>query len=374
MMIRTFFTILLGLIQLGTIYSQQKDDLRWSEEKINSWYAQQGWLIGANFAPSTAINQLEMWQADSFDPATIDRELGWAKDLGFNTMRVFLHHLLWEEDSVGFVKRIDQYLAIADKHHIKTMLVLLDDVWHPYPKLGKQPDPTPHVHNSGWVQSPGHEVLIDANKCDQLAGYIKGIIRTFKNDERVLIWDLYNEPGNTNGSSYGKLEPKNKSKYSLDLLKKVYTWSREVNPSQPICIDVWTSIHKNLDQMSAIDQFAYENSDVINFHCYANAKTTEKMVKHLATSNRPLMCTEYMARTVKSTFQDILPIFKKHHVAAYNWGFVNGKSQTIYPWDSWHKQYTGEPELWFHDVLRKDGTPYKQDEVEFIKKFTGKEK
>lgn len=340
---------------------------RWSEEKVNKWYKKQGWLVGANFAPSSAINQLEMWQAETFDLKTIDKELQWAQDLGFNTMRVFLHHMLWEQDSKGFVKRIKKYLKVAHKHDIKTMFVLLDDVWHPYPKLGRQPAPKPGVHNSGWVQSPGHEVLIDDKKCDALEPYIKGIISAFKNDKRVVIWDIYNEPGNINGSSYKKLEPENKSKYSLKLLKKVYKWSREVNPSQPICIDVWTSIHKELDEMSEIDKFAYYNSDVINFHCYANPDATEKQVKRLAASNRPLFCTEYMARKTGSTFQNILPIFKKYNVSAYNWGFVSGKSQTIYPWDSWWKKYNDEPELWFHDIFREDGTPYIKEEVEFIK-------
>lgn len=342
---------------------------RWSEKKANRWYKKQGWMVGANFTPSSAINQLEMWQVETFDIELIDKELQWAQDLGFNTMRVFLHHLLWEQNSTQFLNRIEQYLEVADKHNIKTMLVLLDDVWHPIPKLGVQANPTPHVHNSGWVQSPGREILIDSNKCDQLEPYIKGVISHFKNDKRVVIWDIYNEPGNTNGNSYGKLEPKDKSKYSLDLLKKVYRWARDVNPSQPICIDVWTSIHKELDQMSSIDSFAYNNSDIINFHCYSDAKATEKFVKRLSASNRPLVCTEYMARTTGSTFQAILPIFKKYNVAAYNWGFVSGKSQTIYPWDSWQKKYTNEPDLWFHDIFRKDGTPYIEAETTFIKQI-----
>ncbi|MCL6265739.1 glycoside hydrolase family 2 TIM barrel-domain containing protein [Flagellimonas myxillae] len=340
---------------------------RWSETRINAWYDEQDWLVGANFAPSSAINQLEMWQADTFDPQLIDQELAWARDLGFNTMRVFLHDLLWEQDAQGLIKRVETYLDIAESHSINTMLVLLDDVWNPYPQLGKQPEPKPHVHNSGWVQSPGHEVLVDSTQHKKLEDYVKGVMTHFKDDKRVLIWDLYNEPGNGNGNSYGEQEPENKSVHSLKLLKKVYAWAREVNPSQPISIDVWTSINKTLDQMSDIDKFAYENSDVINFHCYANAEATAKMVERLAESNRPLFCTEYMARSVSSTFQEILPIFKKHKVAAYNWGFVSGKSQTIYPWDSWQKEYTDEPDLWFHDIFRTDGTPYKTEEVEFIK-------
>lgn len=368
-------TLLLGILIACQTKKKNSEEVnnnakqRWSEQRVNEWYIKQQWLIGANFVPSSAINQLEMWQTETFDPERIEKELIWAEKLGFNTMRVFLHNLLWEQDSEAFIKKIETYLEISDKHNIKTMLVLLDDVWHPYPKLGKQPEPKPYVHNSGWVQSPGHEVLVDSIKCDKLEDYIKGVISHFKNDERVLIWDLYNEPGNTNGSSYGELEPKNKGQYSLYLMKNVYKWAREVNPTQPICIDVWTSIHKELDEMSDIDKFAYDNSDVINFHCYADAESTEKLVKRLSASNRPLICTEYMARVTGSTFQKILPIFKKYKVAAYNWGFVSGKSQTIYPWDSWDKEYKNEPELWFHDIFREDGTPYKKEEVDFIKGF-----
>jgi len=364
--------IILGIIlftQIASFVTAGNQVKQWSITKANNWYKETGWLVGANFVPSTAINQLEMWQADTFDPETIERELAWAEELGFNTMRVFLHHLLWQDDSQGFIQRIEKYLEIADKHGIRTMLVLLDDVWHPYPKLGKQSDPKPHVHNSGWVQSPGYEVLIDPKKCDALEGYVKGIITHFKDDKRVVIWDLYNEPGNTNGSSYGKMEPKNKSAYSLDLMKKVFKWAREVYPSQPLCVDVWTIGAKDLSKMSAIDRYAYEHSDVINFHSYSNDRETEKMVQNLAASERPLICTEYMARATGSTFKDILPIFKKYNVSGYNWGFVAGKSQTIYPWDSWSKNYTNEPELWFHDIFRVTGEPYNKTEVELIKSY-----
>ena len=83
---------------------------RWSEQKANDWYAQQPWLVGSNYIPKSAINQLEMWQEATFDPAEIDKELGWAEGLGMNTMRVFLHDLLWQQDAPGFRKRIDQFL------------------------------------------------------------------------------------------------------------------------------------------------------------------------------------------------------------------------------------------------------------------------
>jgi hypothetical protein len=112
----------------------------WSKEKANEWYALQPFLTGADFLPSTAINQLEMWQADTFDTTTINRELGWAESLGFNTLRVFLHNLVWQQDAKAFKKRINIFLEIADRHHIKPLFVFFDDCWNPEPVIGKQPD------------------------------------------------------------------------------------------------------------------------------------------------------------------------------------------------------------------------------------------
>src|SRR3712207_2356557 len=151
--------VLFGMVAvLGTaVRAADNPAGRWSEERANAWHQKAGWLVGANYAPGYAINQLEMWQADTFDPAAIDRELQWAEDLGFNSMRVFLHHLLWEQDKEGFLKRMDQFLEISDKHKIGVMFVLFDSVWDPNPKLGKQREPQKGLHNSGWVQSPGKE-------------------------------------------------------------------------------------------------------------------------------------------------------------------------------------------------------------------------
>src|SRR5215213_1552890 len=182
----------------------------WSAEKATAWYKEHKWITGANFLPSTAINQLEMWQAETFDPTTIDRELGWAEEIGFNTMRVFLHSVAWKQDPGGFKKRIDQFLSIADKHHIQAMFVFFDDCWNKVPKAGKQPDPRPGVHNSGWVQDPGQPASNDTTLYPELQKYVKDIMMAFRTDKRILLWDLYNEPGNS-----GKRDS------SLPLLKKI---------------------------------------------------------------------------------------------------------------------------------------------------------
>jgi len=327
--------------------------------------------VGCNFGPSTAINQLEMWQAETFDPETIDRELAWAEALGFTSIRVYLHHLLWQQHARGILNRMEKFLDIAERHNIGVMFVLLDGVWDPFPQLGEQRDPRPHVHNSGWVQSPGVKVLRDPERHDELKGYIKGIVGHFNHDPRVQAWDVFNEPDNINRPAYVSYEPQNKPELALMLLKKAFAWAREAGPTQPITAAVWAGDWSE-GNLSAINKFMLEQSDIITFHCYSDLAATKARVETLKRYNRPIICTEYMARPAGSTFQDILPYFKQERIGAYNWGFVAGKTQTIYPWDSWEKQYTAEPDVWFHDIFRADGTPYDPEEVRLIKQLTGR--
>jgi hypothetical protein len=365
-----FLRICLGTSLLFSLPSLAAD--RWSQEKANTWYAAKPWLVGANFIPSTAINQLEMWQADTFDLPTIDRELGWAHDLGFTSVRVFLHHLLWEQDSAGFLKRIDMFLAVAEKHQIGVMFVPFDSCWDPFPKLGKQHDPVPHRHNSGWVQSPGADDLKNPARLPALEAYIKGVVGHFKDDKRIDLWDIYNEPDNNNGSSYGPQELKNKLDLTLALIQKEIGWIREINPSQPITSAPWLGNWGDPNKLSAMEKIQLENSDVISFHSYAKLEEVKKCVENLRRYKRPIICSEYMARPQGSTFDPVLGYFKEQKVGAYNWGFVSGKTQTIYPWDSWKKQYTAEPPVWFHDIFRADGSAYRPEEVAYIKSVTAK--
>lgn len=346
---------------------------RWSEKQANDWYARQAWLVGCNYIPANAINELEMWQAQTFDPKTIDQELGWAEGLGMNTLRVFLHDLLWQQDAEGFKKRIGQFLRIAEKHKIKPMFVLFDSCWDPFPQLGPQRAPKPGVHNSGWMQSPGANALQDAAQYPRLEAYVKGVVGAFANDHRILAWDVWNEPDNTNGSSYGKQEPANKVELVSALLPHVFSWARAARPVQPLTSGVWKGDWSAPEKMTAIDKTMIELSDIVSFHNYDDGAEFEKRVKWLERYNRPLLCTEYMARGNKSTFQGSLPMAKQYRVAAYNWGFVAGKTQTFLPWDSWQKPYTDrEPAIWFHEIFKQDGTPYRAEEVELIRHLTGK--
>ena len=344
---------------------------RWSENKAATWYAVQPWPVGANFLPSNSINELEMWQAETFDPTTIDRELGWAESIGMNTMRVFLHNLPWEQDSQGFEKRIDTLLTIAARHHIKPIFVLFDSCWDPSPKLGPQHPPIPGVHNSGWVQAPGAAVLADPAQYPRLENYVKGVVGAFANDQRVLAWDVWNEPDNGNDSSYGKNDPRSKSEIVLQLLPQVFLWARSANPVQPLTSGIWRGDWSSLESMTAMGRVQIEQSDVISFHNYGWPEEFEKRIQQLQQFHRPIICTEYMARGAGSLFDTVLPIAKKYRVGAVNWGLVAGKSQTYLPWDSWQHPYVEhQPTIWFHDVFYTDGRPYRQREVDIIRNLT----
>jgi hypothetical protein len=287
-------------------------------------------------------------------------------------MRVFLHDLLWQQDPEGFKKRLDTFLGIAAKHKIKPMLVLFDSVWDTNPQLGKQRAPRPGVHNSGWMQSPGAKALQDPAEYPRLEAYVKGVVGAFARDERILAWDIWNEPDNENGGSYGKSEPKNKVALVLALLPKAFAWAREAGATQPLTCGVWKGDWSSPEKMGEMERTQIDLSDVVTFHNYDSPTELERRINFLKRYNRPLICTEYMARGNGSFFIGSLPIFKRHNVGAINWGLVQGKAQTHLPWDSWEHPYTDrEPSIWFHEVFRMDGTPYIPEETEYIKRMIG---
>jgi hypothetical protein len=329
-------------------------DRRWPVEKARTWYATHPWISGANFTPSTAINQLEMWQAATFDPAAIDRELGYAEGIGFNTMRVFLHSLAWQQDPAGFKQRLDTYLGLADKHHIQTMFVFFDDCWNKDPKTGLQPAPQTGVHNSGWVQDPGDPASSDSLTFSKLRPYVTDVLTRFGHDKRVLLWDLYNEPGNTK-----------KRNASLPLLRNVFAWARAVGPDQPLSTGVW---NWNFAELNA---FQLANSDITTYHNYDDEAAHRQVIQIMKAYGRPLICTEYMARPRNSRFATIMPLLKKENVGAINWGLVDGKTNTKYQWEN-PIASGADPLEWFHEVFRRDGTPYRQDETDLIRQLNGK--
>jgi len=359
--------VLTGLLLLPLLAEAR---LQWTTEQANTWYAKQPWFVGSNFIPKDAINQLEMWQADTFNPKEIDWELGLAEQAGINTMRVFLQDQLWSQDRKGFTARLNTYLELADKHHIKTLLVLFDSCWDPHPKLGKQPLPKPGLHNSGWVQSPGIDRLSNPAFEPELKTYVQGVISSFAKDERVLGWDLWYEPHEGATDDIHKVQD---GKLVTALLPKVYAWARAANPSQPLTSGVfdggdWSP--KAAAKLTSIQQIQLSESDILSFHSYAWPEEFENRIQQLTKYGRPLLCTEYMARGSGSTIDGSLPVGKQYGVGMYNWGFVDGKTQTRLPWDSYNHPYTDrEPVIWFHDLFHADGTPYRQREIDTIRKL-----
>ena len=370
----TIVALIVGVFYADTATAQT---VRWSEWQAQDWYARQPWLVGSNYVPRSAINQLEMWQQATFNPEQIDQELTWAEGLGMNTMRVFLHDLLWQQDAPGLQRRIDQFLTIAARHHIRPLFVLFDSCWDPLPHLGPQHPPIPGIHNSGWVQSPGAAALTDESQYPRLKSYVQGIVGAFAKDDRILGWDVWNEPGADNQGSYPKQELKEKDKVArvAVLLPQVFQWAREMNPIQPLTSGVW-EVDKSLDEtkLGTLQEIQLRESDIISFHNYSWPEYFKREVAWLKKYNRPVICTEYMARSAGSTFDTILPIAKQERVGAINWGFVAGKTQTYFPWDSWRHPYVlDQPSVWFHEILLPDGTPYRQAEVDLIRQLTAKQ-
>jgi hypothetical protein len=341
----------------------------WAPERAAAWRAERGWRVGCNFIPSSACNQLDMWQAATFDPVTLERELGLAAALGFTSLRVFLHDLAWRQDPAGFLDRVETFLAAAAGHGLGTLVVLFDGVWNPHPKPGVQPEPRFRVHNSGWVQSPGAEVLADPARQDDLEPYVAAVIGRFRDDRRIDGWDLFNEPDNPN-PAYAKEEIPDKAERAFELLGKTFAWARSVDPTQPLTTGVWVGDWDDPEKLSDVARLSLDASDVISFHCYGPLDDLRHRVEGLRRYDRPLLCTEFMARTLGSTFDPHLGWMKDQGVGAYCWGLVAGRSQTEYGWDSWVREYDAEPSPWFHDVLRPDGSPYDAAEVEYIRSLT----
>jgi hypothetical protein len=370
---RKWLSPLLATLLAVAPMAHANEGARWTPAEANAWYAKQEWLVGANYTTSNAINQLEMFQAETFDPEAIDRELRWAHEqFGMNTMRVYLHDLLWQQDPQGFIKRVDTFLSIAEKHGIRPMLVLFDSCWDPDPVLGPQHRPIPGVHNSGWVQSPSRHMLVDPANDKHFRDYVEGVVGAFANDKRVLAWDLWNEPDNPGGGNYMDRQLKGEQERIAELLPQIFDWARSKKPTQPLTSGVWIGDDwsPGAASLTSIQRTQLERSDVITFHNYEQPEAFVARIAQLRKYGRPLICTEWLARGAGSNVDTILPIARRENIGMINWGFVDGAIQTRFPWDSWQRPYTMEPPtMWFHDLLKADGTPYRAREAELFRKL-----
>lgn len=335
----------------------QPASAQWSPQRAWAWYNQQPWPCGFNYIPANAINYTAMWDKTSFSPAVIDRELALASQTGFNCLRVVLQYAVWADDPTYFKKTFAQFLAIADKHHIKVMPCLFDDcVFNDQhdPKIGVQPEPVLGWYAWAWSPSPGHTLVADTTSYPKLEKYVKDVMTAFKQDKRLFVWDLYNEP--TNGGLGAK---------SLPLVRHVFRWARAVNPVQPVTIGYWSD-------NAALRQLIEDNADITTFHNYDPADKMRETITRLQAQHRPMLCTEWLNRPRGSVVAEVLPVLYEHKVGAMSWGLVNGKTQTQLPWG--HRPGDPEPLIWQHDLYRNDLTVYNPAELglfkELIKKST----
>ncbi|MCU4651438.1 cellulase family glycosylhydrolase [Roseibacterium sp. SDUM158016] len=353
---------------------------RWTEAEAQAWWAKRPWVCGFNYLPSTAVNFLEMWHRDSFDPATIERELGWAAAVGFNAFRINLHYLLWKHDRDGLIDRLDRVMGMAHRAGISTIPVPFDDCGFggEEPVHGPQPDPVPGVHNSRAVASPGRARLADETEDAQVRAYLTDVLAQFREDPRVLLWDLYNEPGNRMifGREGAAEHLPDFTGRSLALLRDSFAIARTIGPAQPVTAGAWSTAPVGSEDPSyqtAADQFALDNSDVVTFHAYLSTPKVAAIIDTLAARRRPMLCTEWMARPVGSRIDDQLALFRARGVGCIQWGLVRGRSQTWLPWPQdlvaahGGSTETGE---WFHDLLDTDGTAYDPAEIAVLRAVT----
>ena len=356
---------------------------RWPEAQANDWWRAKPWPVGCNFLPSTAVNFLEMWRAETFDRPTIARELGWAADIGLNTVRTNLHFLIWKHDRDGLLERFDWFLKIAAERGLSVMPVLFDDCGFggQEPAWGPQPDPIAGVHNSRAVASPGRDAVMTRAQWPVFRAYLQDVIKAHRDDPRILAWDLYNEPGNRmifmGNGGYREYDP-SLSVHSKVLMAECFEWARAVAPSQPLTVAAWRTPKLGHDAPAfddPIDRQAIALSDIVSFHAYCDLAHAQRYLQQLETHGRPILITEWMARTIGSRIIDQLPLYHDHRVGAYSWGLVKGRTQTDQPWPADLEALHGHveaPGLWFHDLLWPDGRAYDLAELDVLAELTGR--
>ena len=331
---------------------------RWTLARAREWGRANPWYCGFNHVPANAINDVEIWAKETFSPELIRSEFKLATGLGFNCVRIFLQYKVYEADPVWFREAFERYVKLADEAKLKVMPVLFDDCsfWPATdPQLGKQTDPLPGWGMWGWVPSPGHTMVVDYRTHGALEKYVKDIISRYKDDPRIFIWDLYNEP--TNSMRDHKLR-----RYSIDLMHKCFRWAREIAPSQPLTVACFRPVDP------VFDKIAMAESDIITFHFYGNAAGTRKKIAEMSVAGRPIICTEWLFRPSGCDVPNILCIYKETGIGCMLWGLVNGKAQTHLPNGEFTPNFKGP---WKHDLFHSDHRPYNTRDLELIREAIG---
>lgn len=293
-------------------------------------------IRGVNYVPSNAVNATQMWL--DFDAVTIDRELGYAEGLGLTSIRAFIQYVAYEQDAAGLLDRFGALLELASRHGLSVMPVLFDDCWLPEPFLGAQaPEPRPGLHNPYWQSSPGSRRMGLAFR-PALRRYVEEFLGRFGSDQRIITWDLYNEPQTR--------------EYSVALVRDVFAWARRIAPSQPLT-SCW---------------YGALLSDITSIHFYVSPKSepdeAQRVIESAKSLARPVVATEALGRPNHGELHEILPLFEQTRIGWYLWELMIGANQTRYQWPN---SPPVADDVVFQGLLHPDGTPYRKDEVELIR-------
>ncbi len=320
----------------------------WSPEKAWTWYKSKPWIVGWNYTPTTCVNATEWWQDEKkVSDSTIHRELKLGQQLGYNSVIVYLQYLVWLKDSAYCKERFSKFLALADQHNMTVTPTFFDDVNFicsgddcGNSHLGDQGEPNAGKLMSQWGASPGPKYVLDANQRPNFKRYVQDFIKTFGQDKRILMWNMYNEPSNSGIGSR-----------TYPLVELAFVWAREIGCSQPLTVSDWTAQN---------NAWPYNLSDICSFHGYMNNGSLVNLINKLRATQRPIICTEWLARGNPGTNILIdLPMFKRLGVGAIQWSLINGRMHCERSWSN----FGSYNNPWFHDVLYNDGKPYKAEEV-----------
>ena len=354
---------------------------RWTKEEAWKWYEAYPWIRGCNYMSADSANRVDQWQSLGFEERmkTTEEEFRLARETGFNSIRVLIEYVVWKEEHDGFLERFDRYLDLAAKYGLSVMVVLANDGMpakgpdYKLPYIGEQTydwgyhGGRKHSPHAVQTEPAPHFYLDDPVTREDYFRMVSEIVRLHRTDERIIVWDVYNEAGHSN-----------RKEISIPNVKRMFELVRAEDPVQPLTACVCPR-RDEARELPEIEKICLENSDVISYHFYHNFQRHAEILKHLKAYGRPLFCTEWLCRCFHNNVADLFPLFYMEGIACYNWGFVAGKYQTYEPWelvwtnvengtyDDVHVDFT----KWFHDLYRPNHRPYDPEEIGIIQKYAG---
>ncbi len=324
---------------------------RWSKEKVQAYIDQFGVIKACNYVPAYCYNYMQMWY--DYREKTIKKEVAFAKDCDLNSFRIFLPLFAFQDGGKWDMvkKNLRHFMDLCRDMEISIMLSFQPN----YMKVDKGEEEGPYVdfkpgrHMNHWYypNADFDQMHKKTQVLDVVYSFMEDIMDEYYEDTNIVAWDLWNETW-----------PEDR-----ECLELIFSKAREINPMQPLTA-CWE---------------AFDISDVISFHNYVRPGGRDRYgqkgsldfmeeLERALSFQRPVLCTECLARSEGNTFESFLPFFSKHRIGFYFWGLCAGAAQYHFPWD-W-PEGSPEPKEWFHCILYPDGLPYREEEIRLLKAFT----